>query len=247
MALGPLTAADDDDTSGALDVSFDPATSGGYNLDQTDDLSADYPGASSIAAGYRAAVERLKAQRAGLSGDEKLGALLLGFGQPVRRGGNWRDSVSNAAQSLMANTLAAKKDDRAREALIAKYTAEAGPKAATGQAALDRANKPADLVKDGQQRTRLGYARNIFPGLTDKELVEGNYLYDPKVEKLLLRLYGARSAAAVGEEVDDEDVAPVTPAEAPALDVFLVEARKANPGVSDDDLTAYYHKKYGGQ
>lgn len=238
MVFGPLTAADDggdDDLDPPLDdaaFAMDPGA--------ISSLAAKYPDASAIRDSYEAGIARLKAQRTGLTGREKLAVALAGFAQPSQHG--FRGAVANAASALVQQNALARKQDLAREALIAKYMTEEGPKLVSGAAAMAKANKPPDLTKDTDQRMRMGYARRMFPGKTDDEIAASNLLYDPKVDQQMIRIYGARASATAGEDVGDVET-PVTP----TLDAFLPAARKANPGVSDADLTAYYRKKYGGQ
>lgn len=45
------------------------------------------------------------------------------------------------------------------------------------------------------QSTRMGYAKSLFPKLTEAEIIAQNLLYDPRVDKQLTRLYAGRTYA----------------------------------------------------
>lgn len=121
-------------------------------------LSAKLGAPNDIAAGYQAAIDRLKAQRSGLSNREKLATLLIGFGQPTTHG--WREGVSNAAGALLKQSQTAQDDDAKRQALIAKYQAEMGSKVNAGQVAMMRAGQAAQ--KDAQGRVQI--LPGMYPG-----------------------------------------------------------------------------------
>lgn len=228
----------DDEDTGAL------AGSDAEDALTPEDFSVGAAGTSGIGAAYDAAIKRLLAQRSGLSTRERIGAALVGFGQPNRHG--WRGGVSNAAQVLLQQSLMARKEDEARRAQLEKLMLGRDVASARAASALEIAKlkKPEPkLAADTDQRMRLGYARRLFPGKADDVLVAQNLLYDPRVDKAMFQVYGARAAAGAGEPVEEVEVAP----EGPTLEVFLPEARKANPGVPDEELIAFYNKKYGGR
>lgn len=237
--MGPLSyGEEEDDTLGLEEEGVSDLLAG-------DALSVGATGASGIGAAYDAAIKRLLAQRQGLSRSQMVGAALLGFSQPSRHG--WRNSVVNAANMVSKQALSEREKDEKRRAQLEKLMMGRDIASAKDATALEvakiRSNKPPKLANDTDQRMRLGYAQRLFPGKTPEQIVGENLLYDPRVDKAMFRVYGVRAAAGAGEDVDEVEVAP----EVPTLEVFLVAAREANPGVPDAELTAYYNKKYGGQ
>jgi len=71
-----------------------------------------------------------------------------------------------------------------------------------------------------------------------KDAYIANYMRDPGT---------APAAKKAAPAVQSAPVPKPTAVTAPTLNDFLAKARKANPGTSDADLTAYYNKKYGKQ
>lgn len=208
----------------------------------------DYSG---IIAKLNQATQRLKDQRSGLTTQQKISALLTGFGQPAAHNG-WQSALGNAAANLQAQTLAKSKTDATRDDLITKYDLMAAHYGAQNQAGMARTAEMAQAAKDkataaagkaqtpdNEARFRLGMAKLYFPGVSEADIIARNLSYDPKVNGAALNWRAANSMAASG------DVLP--PPAPPTLADFLVKARAANPGVSDTDLRGYYIKKYGGQ
>ena len=133
-------------------------------------LSAKYTGPEPnlIASGYKAAIERLKAQRAGLSTQEKISALLSGFSQPTRHG--LRGAIVGASNELVKQGGVARKRDDSRDALIAKYLAEEPVKASAAQAAIDRIAATRTAAEErakaaaGKPDSTAGVIPPMFPG-----------------------------------------------------------------------------------
>ena len=237
------------------DVSADEVDSGGDplpgNLSVLPGQSAGDISDTSPLAALKAATARLKAQRNGLSPQQQIGALLIGFGTPSQHTG-WQSGVVNAAQALQAQTLAKQKLDQQRNDLVTKYDLAAAHYAAQNQAAIQRTAELAQASKDraaaatakaavpdNEARFRLGMAKQYFPGVPEADIVSRNLMYDPKVNAATLAWKAATPMAASG------DVIP--PPAPPTLADFMAKARAVNPNASDDELRAYYIKKYGGQ
>lgn len=205
--MGPLSFEDDEE---ALATGADEMLAG-------EDLTVGALGASGISAAYEAAIKRLLAQRSGLSSRERLGAALVGFGQPSRHG--WRGGVANASQMLLQQAMQARKQDEERRAQLEKLMLGRDVASAKDATALKvaeiRANKPPKLANDTDQRMRLGYAKRLFPNLSEDEIVKRNLLYDPRVDQQMFRVYGARSAAMAGEEIPE--VVPEEAADVPTI------------------------------
>lgn len=104
--MGPLSFEED------LDAAADDEMLAG------EDLAVGALGSSGISAAYDAAIKRLLAQRSGLTSRERLGAALVGFGQPSPHG--WRGGVANASQALLAQSLQERKQDELRRAQLEK-------------------------------------------------------------------------------------------------------------------------------
>lgn len=153
---GPLTAADDynfDETDYGVDgVTNEDVNVSPYGVDVSS-------GIADLSPVYDAAIQRLKDQRSGLSSRERLGALLVGFGQPTRHG-KWQEGVSNAAQVLFQQSTAQKTaDEKRRSELerlqnardIAGIRTKAQIRAAEirADAAKNKLPKPVDRIQVG--------------------------------------------------------------------------------------------------
>lgn len=101
--LGALTAADGFTDPDALEEEQRSAPTG-YEVGVSSGIVAD------LTPVYDAAIRRLREQRQGMSARERLGALLVGFGQPTRSG-KWQESVGNASQLLFQQSMARRKED----------------------------------------------------------------------------------------------------------------------------------------
>lgn len=107
--MDPLTAADPDEDAFALDIE-EEQTPTGYEVDVSE-------GVADLTPVYDAAIQRLRAQRGGMSARQRLGALLVGFGQPTRHG-KWQEGVSNAALTMFQlSQQQRERDERRREQL----------------------------------------------------------------------------------------------------------------------------------
>lgn len=236
---GALTAADTEDVTVEDELAVSPT---GFEVGVSQGMVAD------LTPAYDQAIQRLREQRKGLSARERLGALLVGFGQPTR-GKRWQDAAANAGAAVMEAKLQRRKEDadRRRELerlMSAREVAQirAGAKgAATGPTndivvALGR-RPNSDEIK------RIGYAQRLWPEMSPQDLVK--MLYHPKVETFMLRPSVVTSAATQGMDPGAALESLGTAVGAPTLGEFLTEARKVNPGVSDAELTTYYNTKYG--
>lgn len=247
--FGALTAADPDEF---IEEDIE-ATPTGFEVGVSEGIVAD------LTPAYDAAIKRLREQRGGLSAKERLGALLVGFGQPTRHG-KWQESLGNASQMLFQQSLARRKEDEDRRSQLEKLMSArevAKIRAnATTEAARIRAEKAAAASGEGSpivaalgrkpnadEVKRIGYAQRLWPELPPQEIAK--MLYHPKVEVFMLRPSVVSGAASQGFDVDAALGTLGQGVGAPTLNEFLIEARKANPGVGDADLTAYYNKKYG--
>lgn len=194
---GPLTAADDYTFEETEDLGMD-----GMDLG-FEEMSVEPIGAGTdgIAGAYDAAIERLRAQRSGLSGKERIGALLVGFGQPTRSG-KWQEGVANAAQLLLQQKLASRQADEARrmklEELMARRDVDVAKAGNARDLATIRANAAAGKGKslNAEQIKRMGYAKRAFPGKSDEELM--TMLYEPVIDRLMVAPQIAASAASGG-------------------------------------------------
>lgn len=102
--VGALTAADEEDFVYDEEAQVTPT---GYEVGVSEGMVAD------LTPAYDAAIQRLREQRRGLSARERLGALLVGLGQPTRSG-RWQDQVANAGSLLFQQSLARRQEDEAR-------------------------------------------------------------------------------------------------------------------------------------
>lgn len=137
-------------------------------------ISPDLP----IAA-LQQATARLKAQRSGLSPQQQIAALLIGYGKP-NASGTWQAGVSGAAQSLLDQQTAARKADQARQDLIAKYDLASAHYQAQNQASEARTAELAQAAKDraaaaGQKASQgtLQVLPALYPGATPSAVLKG--------------------------------------------------------------------------
>ena len=110
--FGALTAADPTDEFLEEDIEESPT---GFEVGVSEGIVAD------LTPVYDAAIQRLRQQRQGLSAKERLGALLVGFGQPTRHG-KWQEGVSNAASLLFQQSMGRRKEDEARRSELERLT-----------------------------------------------------------------------------------------------------------------------------
>lgn len=215
---GPLTAADD--------FNIEDYSVNANGVDSVDDLNVDQTpygvdisnGVADLSPVYDAAIQRLKAERGGLSNRERLGALLIGFGQPTRHG-RWQEGVSNAANVLFQQTLAQKTSDEKRRSElerlmnardIAGVRSAATIKAAEIRAAASGATKGSIAAlghkPNADEIKRMGIIQNRRPNYTPEQVVKE--MYEPWVENLLLQPDLAKAAITGGYP---EDAAKYTP------------------------------------
>ena len=236
------TESDDSDVGGgALSANLTASPLGVLPGQNAGDPTVDSP-----VAALQAATARLKAQRTGLTQNQQIAALLMGYAKPATNGG-WQANVVNAAQNLQDQTAAKAKTDQATQDLITKYDLASAHYQAQNQAAAantaQRAAAAAAKTAAGptlnpEQVYRLGMAQQYFPTLSKADILSRNLLYDPKVNAATLAWKAATPMAAAGD---------LTPAPAPpTLNDFMVKARLANPNTTDAALQAYYTQKYGG-
>lgn len=202
--MGPLTAADDDEESGALDDPDFNVDFSGMDYGSPGDFAVGAMGSgmspNDIAGVYTQAADLLKQQRRGLSGREKLGALLVGFGQPTRSG-HWQEAVGNASQLLLQQTLAQRaKDDERRQQLanmlLRGKIADSQNARALEVARIKAQGSGAATGKlDADQKKRLGYVQLQNPEMPIEEAIK--HLYDPHIDYMMMRP-GIISSAASG-------------------------------------------------
>lgn len=113
--MDPLTAADEYD----FEVEGETPDGGFAVQGVGEDFDQKFAEQSQIAAALGQAAEALKAQRSGLSGRQRLGALLLGFAQPTKRG-KWQEYVVNAATALGQRSVAQQALDEKRRQELAR-------------------------------------------------------------------------------------------------------------------------------
>ena len=207
--IGPQTAADIDNEFAVEEMEQTPS---GYEVGVSEGVVAD------LTPVYDAAIQRLREQRRGLSARERLGALLIGFGQPTRHG-RWQDAAANAAGMLFQQSLGRRKEDEdrrrelerltnARE--VAKIRSNATIEAARIRAAKNGGSdtlltalghKPnADEIK------RLGIVRNRRPNFTPEQAVQS--MYEPWVDRILVAPQIGAAAAGAGYAKDAESFLP---------------------------------------
>lgn len=197
--FGALTAADPDEF---IEEDIE-ATPTGFEVGVSEGIVAD------LTPAYDAAIKRLREQRGGLSAKERLGALLVGFGQPTRHG-KWQESLGNASQMLFQQSLARRKEDEDRRSQleklmsareIAKIRANATVTAAEKRAAATAAGATGGGRLNSDQIKRMGYAKRVFPGVPETELV--SKLYEPVIDRLMTAPQIAASAAGAGYDADE--------------------------------------------
>ncbi len=193
-------ALNSDTTSPALTVATPSEDPGGDIRRKLDAITAD-----------------LRAQRSGLTPIQKISAFLTGYGQPHTTSG-WASGAAAGAANLQAQTLAQQKLDTTRQDLIAKYDLASAHYGAQNQAANQRTAEmqAAQLAKAGappkmnpDETTRLGLARNYFPGVSDADLVKQNRLYSPQVTRDVMNLNFVKGAGSAGQT--PQSVMPVIP------------------------------------
>jgi hypothetical protein len=182
--LGALTAADNPDSLEVFEEEQE-LTPQGYDIGVSEGIVAD------LSPAYDAAIQRLRDQRRGLSARERLGALLVGFGQPTRTG-KWQEGASNAASVLMSQAGERRKEDETRRREIdrlmnareiAKMRSNATLEAARLRGSSSSAGTVGGRKLNADEVKRFGYAKRLFPGKTDEELV--GMLYEPGVDNLM--------------------------------------------------------------
>jgi len=168
----------------------------------------------SMAAAYSKMADALRASR-GPDKSQMFLSLAAALGKPTRTG-SFGETVGNAAEALGAyrgaRSEARQKGDLGLAELEYKYAAqqdEATQKQGLEALKLLAKGKTGKLTEDSDQRLRLGLARNAFPGVSDEELVLGNKLYSPEVQKRMEGIYAAKA----GYPPEDED--PVVSSSAP--------------------------------
>lgn len=179
--------------SGDDTLSGDSGDDSGYavlpatNPSDVADLLAQHPDLSPISSSIERAIATLKAQRAGLSTREKLASLLIGFGQPSQHG--FKGAVANASKNLLLNSIAARKNDNANQALIAKYEAMLGPSMVTA------AQKAEAQKAQAQKEPRTGF-----------NPVSGNLVYmeGPNVDKTPEQVQAAAAGTPIPAPVKME-------------------------------------------
>lgn len=199
--VSPLTAADDEDIGFDIgaDAEDDMLTGGvGYAV-QAPGSVLDPTDLSPV---YDAALQRLRAQRSGLSGKQRLGALLVGFGQPTRHG-KWQEGAANAALMLSQQTLAAREQDEKRRLKLEELMTQRDIAGARSKGALEIARMKAGQggKLNADQVKRMGYAQTLFPDKSEEEL--RRLLYSPKVDYMMMRGGVAAAAASQGLAVGD--------------------------------------------
>lgn len=173
-----------------------------------------------LSTAYARMADALKASR-GPDKSQMWLSLAAALGKPTRTG-SFGETVGNAAEALgtyrSARTEAKQKGALGLAELEYKYAADQD--AATQKQGLEAMKllakgKTGKLVEDSDQRTRLGVARNAFPGVPDDVLVRENKLYSKEVERLMARIYAAK-AGYEPEDFDEPTPPPrvTSPAEA---------------------------------
>lgn len=257
---GPLTAADDYNFED-MDFGVDGVETEDVNV-ETDPYAVDVSGAvADYTPVYQRAIERLRSQREGMTSRQRLGALLVGFGQPTRSG-KWQESLGNASQLLFQQTLAQRERDERRREKLAELESRMDVAGVRTKAQIEAARIRADAAKakvgatdpitlalghkpDADERRRIGHALRLFPGKTGQDLV--GLLYSPKVNFMMMQAGVAGAAANGGNDPRAALKSVQSAIDVPTLEEFLVTGRADNPGVSDAELTAYYNKEYGGR
>lgn len=209
--IGPLTAADTESELFEEEVEQTPS---GYEVGVSEGVVAD------LTPVYDQAIARLREQRRGLSARERLGALLVGFGQPTRHG-KWQEGAANAAQLLFQQSIGRRKEDEDRRRELERLTNAREVAKIRSNAAIEAAKIRAGAKGDGaasaivsalgrkpnaDEVKRIGIVSNRRPNFTPEEVVKS--MYEPWVERLIVSPQIGAAAAGAGYTEDAKSFLP---------------------------------------
>ena len=137
-------------------------------------------------------------------------------------------------------------ESQVRDKALQAYLSESGKYPSTDRAADARAasyekisgNVDARLVMDKTYRELQKEDRKTGGTAADQ-------YRERLIEKEMLRAASQEQPAPAQQQAPATQQSAPAPVAKPSLDEFLPAARKANPGVSDAELSKYYYNKYG--
>ena len=208
-----------------------------------------------LASEEKADDKRQDAYKTKVAIQEKVTQLQSGLAQTEMQGENaLRVAGANAASSLQTakiNKEAGATADRQIAALAAdikRQNPNMSPAEINARATKEFLNLSGRYPGDVKAAEAAGERDAKFEARVDKAL-ESNMPYLKAVQK-----GNTEEAARIRQGVTAElrasasraapQAAPAAPAAKPSMQEFMAAARKANPGVSDADLAAYYNSKY---
>ena len=157
-------------------------------------------------------LQELRKQRVGPSESEKWWALASALATPVARGqGRFGQVLGNVAQSMTAYEGARSKENKEKDALIARYELGLASLEDKAQTALETAKlkaKSAGGLKDADQRKRLGYVQMLYPKLSLEEQMSPRLLYSSAVERMMMRPGVLTSAYTSGTAPPEDFMVP---------------------------------------
>jgi hypothetical protein len=103
------------------------------------------------------------------------------------------------------------------------------------------------LARSKQELQILNDAFKDHPGANEGEINQLNTMLKELNTRIPFNVSDINKAIGKGREEISSSTQKMILPKAPTLQEFLVEAKKANPNASDQDLTNYYNNKYGGQ
>jgi len=206
----------------------------------------------------KAEAQRLEGLKLKIGAEEKVAQLNAGLA-----GTEMQTAATLKAQQMSLN----KETDLARQTRI-RYAAmieEGKPEnkktmaEAAAMAASDLGRFPGDtraaqaqetLTAKSKKEANEAWGNAVLTDKTVRKTYSDLQKADPTGEQAaafkdrwLAREMGAAPAAAPGSAPAPQASAPAVAA--PPLNTWMAAAKKANPGVSDADLAAYYNQKYG--
>lgn len=171
-----------------------------------------------------------------------------------------KNAQAAAANAAASQHYAGANLDKARtDAVTGKGAAGAKPQALTSELTKAFFSKP--VTDASGQQTTDSQGRPVTQIDTDKLQNFMQFDNRPGVSAnqnaalpQYMNTYGAQNdnpppgAIDLGAALTGKTAAVAQPAASakPSLQDWMTKAKQANPGVSDDELTAYYNKKYGG-
>jgi hypothetical protein len=104
---------------------------------------------------------------------------------------------------------------------------------------------PADRINAADVKAAPGINKDATKAIDDKLLMDKKYRELQKTDAPAAERYRTDMITKEAARMMGGAPAAAAPAVAkPSMQVFMDAARKANPGVSDADLAAYYNSKY---